>query len=116
MWPPRSKRKRRETKGVSEGEQNSSDIFADNFRQVVYGAVWLIDELHDIGALMEIRRKKMLEKEVSKLDAQMMVLDQQRMMIECKQNPSVITPCSEHCGCRFLQQPVLGTVGGRVAE
>jgi len=33
---------------------------------------------------MELRRKKMLEKEVSKLEAQQMVLDQQRMMIECK--------------------------------
>ena len=41
-------------------------------------------EFHPLGALFELRRKKMLEKEISKLEGQMMVLEQQRMMIQCK--------------------------------
>ena len=37
-----------------------------------------------IGAIFALKRKKMLEKEVAKLDGQMTLLEQQRLMIESK--------------------------------
>jgi hypothetical protein len=37
-----------------------------------------------IGAVFALKRKKMLEKEVAKLDGQMVLLEQQRLMIESK--------------------------------
>jgi hypothetical protein len=42
----------------------------------------LIDDA--IGAIFALKRKKMLEKEVAKLDGQMTLLEQQRLMIESK--------------------------------
>ena len=37
--------------------------------------------LNNVGALFELKRKKMLEKEVAKLEGQMVLLEQQRIMI-----------------------------------
>lgn len=34
--------------------------------------------------MFELKRKKMLEKEIAKLEGQMVLLEQQRMMIQCK--------------------------------
>lgn len=48
------------------------------------------------GALMALRRKKMLEKEIAKLDGQITLLDQQRMMIEATvQDVSVFKALNE---------------------
>ena len=41
---------------------------------------------NSLGALFELKRKKMLEKEVAKLEGQMVLLEQQRMMIQCNTN------------------------------
>jgi hypothetical protein len=41
-----------------------------------------------IGAIFALKRKKMLEKEVAKLDGQMVLLEQQRLMIES--NPLLV--------------------------
>jgi hypothetical protein len=38
-----------------------------------------------IGALFALKRRKMLEKEVAKIEGQMVLLEQQRLMIESKQ-------------------------------
>ena len=44
-----------------------------------------------IGAIFALKRKKMLEKEVAKLDGQMVLLEQQRLMIESKEMTNIHT-------------------------
>jgi hypothetical protein len=55
-----------------------------------------------IGAIFALKRKKMLEKEVAKLDGQMVLLEQQRMAIESKDYDQILganlTHYSKHSG------------------
>lgn len=47
-----------------------------------------------VGAIFALKRKKMLEKEVAKLEGQMVLLEQQRLMIQskCPTNPDLLIP------------------------